>query len=283
MMKQEYKGNKGKTRSGNKVQSAKYKVQSEGHKVQSGRGNKTHSSSGVEIRLNKYIANAGICSRREADVLITSGAVRINGEIVTQLGTKVMPDDRVEFGGETLAKEKKVYVLMNKPRGYITTTDDPKERKTVMDLLANAVKERIYPVGRLDRNTTGVLLLTNDGDLAKRLTHPSHGARKIYHVTLDKNVIKADLLAIARGVDLEDGHIDIDEIDYIEGTKKEIGIQIHCGMNRVVRRIFEKFNYQVIKLDRVLFAELTKKNLSKGEFRILTEKEVSFLKMNAKK
>jgi len=231
------------------------------------------------IRLNKYIANAGICSRREADTLIESGVVRINGVICTQLGTRVMPNDKVEFGGETLVSEKKVYLLMNKPKGYITTTDDPQERKTVMHLIDGACKERIYPVGRLDRQTTGVLLFTNDGDMAKRLTHPSHGARKIYHVTLDKNITKADLRDIAQGVELEDGFVHVDEVNLIVGTKNEIGIQLHSGMNRVVRRIFEKFDYKVTKLDRVLFAELTKKDLSRGHWRFLTDKEVSFLKM----
>ena len=237
------------------------------------------ASTAEGIRLNKYIANAGICSRREADTLIESGVVRINGVICTQLGTRVMPTDKVEFGGETLVSEKKVYLLMNKPKGYITTTDDPQERKTVMHLIDGACKERIYPVGRLDRQTTGVLLFTNDGDMAKKLTHPSHGARKIYHVTLDKNITKADLRDIAQGVELEDGFVHVDEINLIVGTKNEIGIQLHSGMNRVVRRIFEKFDYKVTKLDRVLFAELTKKDLSRGHWRFLTDKEVSFLKM----
>ncbi|MDR0437493.1 MAG: rRNA pseudouridine synthase [Bacteroidales bacterium] len=231
------------------------------------------------IRLNKYIANAGICSRREADTLIESGVVRINGVICTQLGTRVMPNDKVEFGGETLVSEKKVYLLMNKPKGYITTSDDPQERKTVMHLIEGACKERIYPVGRLDRQTTGVLLFTNDGEMAKRLTHPSHGVRKIYHVTLDKNITKTDLQTIAKGVELEDGFVPVDEINLIAGTKNEIGIQLHSGMNRVVRRIFEKFDYNVTKLDRVLFAELTKKDLPRGHWRILTDKEISFLKM----
>ena len=231
------------------------------------------------IRLNKYIANAGICSRREADTLIESGVVRINGVICTQLGTRVMPNDKVEFGGETLVSEKKVYLLMNKPKGYITTTDDPQERKTVMHLIDGACKERIYPVGRLDRQTTGVLLFTNDGEMAKKLTHPSHGARKIYHVTLDKNITKADLQTIAKGVELEDGFVPVDEINLIVGTKNEIGIQLHSGMNRVVRRMFEKFDYKVTKLDRVLFAELTKKDLSRGHWRMLKDKEIAFLKM----
>jgi len=236
-------------------------------------------SSTEGVRLNKYIANAGICSRREADTLIESGVVRINGVICTQLGTRVMPHDKVEFGGETLISEKKVYLLMNKPKGYITTTDDPQERKTVMHLIEGACKERIYPVGRLDRQTTGVLLFTNDGEMAKKLMHPSHGARKIYHVTLDKNTTKTDLNTIAKGVELEDGFVPVDEIHLIAGTKNEIGIQLHSGMNRVVRRMFEKYDYKVVKLDRVLFAELTKKDLSRGHWRFLSEKEVNFLKM----
>ena len=231
-------------------------------------------------RLNKYIATAGICSRREADTLISSGAVRINGVICTQLGTRVMPHDKVEFAGETLVSEKKVYLLMNKPKGYITTTDDPHDRKTVMELIKDACKERIYPVGRLDRQTTGVLLFTNDGDMAKKLTHPSHGARKIYHVTLDRNLTKTDLQSIAKGVELEDGFVQIDEIHLIVGTKNEVGIQLHSGMNRVVRRIFEKFDYKVAKLDRVLFAELTKKDMPRGRYRMLTEKEIGFLRMH---
>ncbi|MDR1951351.1 MAG: rRNA pseudouridine synthase [Bacteroidales bacterium] len=250
-------------------------------------GNKNHKSkikkqkpsTAEGIRINKYIANAGICSRREADTLIESGAVRINGVICTQLGTRIMPNDKVEFGGETLVSEKKVYLLMNKPKGYITTTDDPQERKTVMHLIEGACKERIYPVGRLDRQTTGVLLFTNDGEMAKKLTHPSHGARKIYHVTLDKNITKNDLQTIAKGVELEDGFVPVDEINLIVGTKNEVGIQLHSGMNRVVRRMFEKFDYKVVKLDRVLFAELTKKDLPRGHYRILSEKEVAFLKM----
>ncbi len=231
------------------------------------------------IRLNKYIANAGICSRREADTLIATGVVRINGEICTQLGTRVMSGDKVEFGGETLSSQKKVYLLMNKPKDYITTTDDPQERKTVMELIKDACRERIYPVGRLDRQTTGVLLFTNDGEMAKRLTHPSHGARKIYHVRLDKNITKNDLRSIAEGVELEDGFVHVDEINLIAETKNEVGIQLHSGKNRVVRRIFDKFGYKVVKLDRVLFAELTKKDLSRGHYRMLTDKEIAFLKM----
>lgn len=233
------------------------------------------------IRLNKYIANSGICSRREADQLIISGAISINGNIVTELGTKVNPGDIVQYGGETLVNEKKRYVLLNKPKGYITTTDDPQERRTVMALVKDACKERIYPVGRLDRNTTGLLLFTNDGELAKKLTHPKHGAQKIYHVELDKPLTKADMEAIANGIELEDGIAQVDEIAYVElsKTKKEIGIEIHSGKNRIIRRIFEKLGYEVVKLDRVMFAGLTKKNISRGMWRFLDEKEIAALKM----
>lgn len=236
------------------------------------------------IRLNKYIANAGVCSRREADEMIASGVITVNGEICTAMGTLVGPDDKVQFAGQTLKAEKKVYLLMNKPKGYITTADDPEDRKTVMDLLRGACSERIYPVGRLDRNTTGVLLFTNDGDLAKKLTHPSHGARKIYHVTLEQPLSHKDMQEIAKGVYLEDGLVEVDEIAYVEnGNRKEIGVQLHSGKNRIVRRIFEHFGYEVVKLDRVLFAELTKKGLSRGEWRFLSEKEVGFLRMNVGK
>lgn len=233
------------------------------------------------VRLNKYIANSGICSRREADQLITSGAISINGIIVTELGIKVNPGDTVQYGGETLVNEKKRYILLNKPKGYITTTDDPQERRTVMALVKDACRERIYPVGRLDRNTTGLLLFTNDGELAKKLTHPKHGAQKIYHVELDKPLSKADMEAIANGIELDDGIAEVDEIAYIEQskTKKEIGIEIHSGRNRIIRRIFEKLGYEVVKLDRVMFAGLTKKNISRGMWRFLDEKEIVTLKM----
>ena len=233
------------------------------------------------VRLNKYIANAGICSRREADVLIASGAVSVNGEVVTQMGYKVKPDDVVNYGGERLVSEKKRYVLLNKPKGYITTSDDPQERKTVMMLVENACTERIYPVGRLDRNTTGVLLFTNDGDMAKKLTHPSTGARKIYHVELDKNLTHADMQRMVDGIMLEDGEIAVDDVQYVgNGEHKNIvGVVLHSGRNRIVRRIFEAMGYEVCKLDRVVFAGLTKKDLPRGRWRLLTEKEVSFLKM----
>jgi 23S rRNA pseudouridine2605 synthase len=224
------------------------------------------------IRLNKYIANAGICSRREADELIATGAVSVNGKIVTQLGTKISPEDNVQFGGETLRREKLVYILLNKPHDYITTTDDPEGRKTVMMLLKNAGNERIYSVGRLDRATTGLLLFTNDGDLAKKLMHPRHGIKKIYHVELDKNLIKKDMEDIVTGLELEDGIAEVDEIAY-DGDgkdKKSIGIQIHSGKNRIIRRIFEKLGYKITKLDRVVYAGLTKKNLTRGRWRFLT-------------
>jgi len=233
------------------------------------------------VRLNKFIADAGICSRRDADQLISTGAIAVNGEIVTQLGYKVKPTDSVQYGGETLSREKKVYVILNKPKDYITTTDDPHNRKTVMLLLQNACKERIYPVGRLDRNTTGLLLFTNDGEMAKKLTHPVHGARKVYHVELDKPLTKNDMLRISEGLDLEDGFIQVDNIEYVTDgmDRKQVGVELHSGKNRIVRRIFEHLDYRVVKLDRVIFAGLTKKDLPRGKYRILTEKEINFLKM----
>jgi 23S rRNA pseudouridine2605 synthase len=235
------------------------------------------------VRLNKYIANAGICSRREADQLIEAGAIKVNGKVVTELGTKVLPTDKVQYGDTTLRSELPVYVLLNKPKGFITTVDDPYDRKTVMGLVRNAAKERIYPVGRLDRNTTGLLLFTNDGDLAKKLTHPSHRIDKIYHVVLDKSLTKKDFEQIAAGIKLEDGFIKVDEISYVEGeSKKEIGIRLHSGKNRIVRRIFETLDYKVMRLDRVVFAGLTKKDLPRGRWRHLTKEEVRYLKMRKK-
>jgi 23S rRNA pseudouridine2605 synthase len=233
------------------------------------------------IRLNRFIANAGICSRREADVLITTGAITINGKIVTELGTKVKPGDTVHYDGQRLENEKKVYVLLNKPKDYITTSDDPQERKTVLELVKNAGRERIYPVGRLDRNTTGLLLLTNDGELTKRLTHPSHQVKKLYHVHLDKKVSKADLEKIAAGTTIDDSVVVPDQLAYAgkEGQKNEVGIELHSGQNRVVRRIFEHYGYQVLRLDRVSIGGLTKKDLPRGKWRFLTEKEINFLKM----
>lgn len=234
------------------------------------------------IRLNKFLANAGVCSRREADEFITAGVVSVNGQIVTELGTKVKQSDEIKFHDQPVSIEKKVYVLLNKPKDYVTTSDDPQNRKTVMDLVRNACKERIYPVGRLDRNTTGVLLLTNDGDLASKLTHPKYLKKKIYHVYTDKNVTAADMRQIAEGITLEDGEIHADAIDYASPTdKKQVGIEIHSGKNRIVRRIFESLGYRVVKLDRVFFAGLTKKNLRRGDWRYLTEQEVNMLRMGA--
>ena len=234
------------------------------------------------IRLNKYLANAGVCSRREADDFIQAGVVRVNGEIVVELGTKVQRTDTVHFHDQLVSIEKKVYVLLNKPKDYVTTSDDPQSRKTVMDLVKNCCRERIYPVGRLDRNTTGVLLFTNDGDLASKLTHPKFLKKKIYHVFLDKNVTAADLKQIAEGITLEDGEIHADAISYASDTdKKQVGIEIHSGRNRIVRRIFESLGYKVLKLDRVMFAGLTKKGLKRGDWRFLTEQEVAMLHMGA--
>ena len=234
------------------------------------------------IRLNKYLANAGVCSRREADDFIQAGLVTVNGEVVTELGTKVMRSDKVVFHDQTVSIEKKVYVLLNKPKDYVTTSDDPQQRKIVMDLVKDACSERIYPVGRLDRNTTGVLLLTNDGELASKLTHPRFLKKKVYHVFLDKNVTAHDLRQIAEGIELDDGTIRADAIEYASPTdKKQVGIEIHSGKNRIVRRIFESLGYKVTKLDRVQFAGLTKKNLRRGDWRFLTEKEVDMLRMGA--
>ena len=234
------------------------------------------------LRLNKFLANAGICSRREADEFIQAGVVTVNGEVVTELGTKVLRTDTVMFHDQPVKIEKKVYVLLNKPKDYVTTSDDPQQRKTVMDLVKNACPERIYPVGRLDRNTTGVLLLTNDGDLASKLTHPKYLKKKIYHVFLDKNVTARDFHQIAEGIQLEDGEIKADDVQYASPTdKKQVGIEIHSGKNRIVRRIFESLGYRVQKLDRVQFAGLTKKNLKRGDWRYLTEEEVDRLRMGA--
>ena len=232
------------------------------------------------IRLNKYIANSGICSRREADELITQGLVEVNGKVVTEMGYQDQKTDRVVFDGQSITPEKPVYVLLNKPKGYISTTKDERARKTVMDLVANASPYRLFPVGRLDRQTTGLILLTNDGHLTKKLTHPSFGVKKIYHVTLDRKLSVEDLRTIADGVRLEEGVAEVDSISYIEGKpKNEIGIEIHIGWNRVVRRIFKKMGYEVEALDRVIFAGLTKKNIKRGHWRILTEMEVNNLKM----
>jgi len=234
------------------------------------------------VRLNKFLANAGVCSRREADEFIQAGVVTVNGQVVTELGTKVLRTDTIRFHDDPVTLEKKVYVLLNKPKDYVTTSDDPQQRKTVMDLVKNACPERIYPVGRLDRNTTGVLLLTNDGDLASKLTHPKYLKKKIYHVYLDHNVTAHDMQRIAEGVILDDGEIKADDIQYADPVdKKQVGIEIHSGKNRIVRRIFESLGYKVTKLDRVQFAGLTKKNLRRGDWRYLTEEEVDRLRMGA--
>jgi 23S rRNA pseudouridine2605 synthase len=231
------------------------------------------------IRLNKYLSNAGIASRREADNLIQSGTVKVNGEVITQLGYKINPGDKVTYGDASVKSERKVYLLLNKPKDYITTVDDPRERKTVMELIQGVCRERLYPVGRLDRNTTGVLLFTNDGELTTKLTHPKFGVKKVYHVTLNKGLKPADFSAIVEGVELEDGLAKADDLAFVGEGKKEIGIEIHSGRNRIVRRIFEHLGYEVLKLDRVVFAGLTKKDLPRGKHRFLTPKEVAFLKM----
>lgn len=232
------------------------------------------------IRLNKYVANAGICSRRQADEYIKTGLVEVNGTVITEMGHKVKADDDVRFDGQRISPEKKTYVLLNKPKGFITTTNDERDRKTVMDLVANASKTRLFPVGRLDRQTTGVLLFTNDGHMAKKLTHPSHNIKKIYHVVLDKNLHGDDMGKIRDGIRMEEGVAKVDKISFIDGkAHNEIGIEIHIGWNRVVRRVFEKLGYKVEHLDRVQFAGLTKKNVKRGDWRILDEKEVNFLKM----
>ena len=233
------------------------------------------------IRLNKYISNAGVCSRRDADKLIGEGLVTVNGEVVTELGRKVTLDDDVCFDGKKLNPERKVYLLLNKPRGYVTTLDDPHAERTVMQLIQNACSERIYPVGRLDMQTTGVLLFTNDGELAKKLTHPSYEKIKIYHVQLDKDFLQEDLEKIRKGIELEDGFIAADDIQIIDPNDlRQVGIEIHSGKNHIVRRIFNHLGYQVEKLDRVLFAGLTKKDLPRGRYRFLTQQEVNFLKMS---
>ena len=231
-----------------------------------------------DIRLNRFIAQSGLCSRREADAYITAGVITVNGRVVTELGTKILPTDEVRFNDEPVRGEQNVYLLLNKPKGYVTTLDDPHATKIVTDLVKNACKERIYPVGRLDKNSLGVLLFTNDGDLTKQLTHPSYKKKKVYQVTLDKPLTQSDMQQIADGITLEDGEIFADEIAYIKDDKKEIGIEIHSGRNRIVRRIFEHFGYEVKKLDRVYFAGLTKKNLKRGAWRFLTKEEVTRLK-----
>lgn len=234
------------------------------------------------VRLNKYIANAGVCSRRDADTLIAAGAITVNGKVVTEMGFKVLPTDEVRFGDKVLQREKPVYILLNKPKDYITTMEDEFNRNHVMQLIKGACKERVYPVGRLDRMTTGLLLFTNDGEMAKKLTHPRSGVRKIYHVTLDKSLKSSDMEKIANGLELEDGDIQVDEIAYVGERKNEVGVTIHSGRNRIVRRMFESLEYRVEKLDRVIFAGLTKKDLPRGSWRFLTEAEVNILKMSIK-
>ncbi len=232
------------------------------------------------IRLNKYIANSGVCSRREADTYIEHGSVEVNGILVTEMGYKVQPDDVVRFDGTSITPEQKRYILLNKPKNYITTMDDERGRKTVMELISNASKERIYPVGRLDRNTTGLLLFTNDGDLAKKLTHPKHNVRKLYHASLDKKLDLKDLEKLRGDVVIEGRKVFIDAVSYVDGQpKSEIGIEIHSGRNRIVRKIFEHLGYKVNKLDRVIFAELTKRNLPRGRWRELTNLELNNLQM----
>ena len=241
-----------------------------------------HIDPNEPLRLNKFLANAGVCSRREADEFIQAGVVTVNGQVVTELGTKVLRTDEVKFHDQPVTIEKKVYVLLNKPKDYVTTVDDPQQRKTVMDLVKDACPERIYPVGRLDRNTMGVLLLTNDGELACKLTHPKFLKKKVYHVYLDKNLTAHDMQQIADGITLEDGEVHADAIEYADDNdKSQVGIEIHSGKNRIVRRIFESLGYHVTKLDRVMFAGLTKKNLRRGDWRYLTEKEVDMLRMGA--
>jgi 23S rRNA pseudouridine2605 synthase len=235
-----------------------------------------------QIRLNKFLANAGICSRREADEYIQQGLVKVNGEVVTELGTKITHSDTVEYNGKAVALESKCYILLNKPKDCVTTSEDPNGRTTVMDLIKGACEERVYPVGRLDRNTTGVLLLTNDGDLASKLTHPKYVKKKIYHVWTDKDISEDDMQRIADGIELDDGPIHADAISYATDTdRNQAGIEIHSGRNRIVRRIFESLGYHVTKLDRVYFAGLTKKNLPRGRWRYLTQEEVNFLKMGS--
>lgn len=239
---------------------------------------KQFSDQKEEIRLNKYIANAGVCSRREADKLITEGLITVNGEIITTVGTMVKKTDKVVYDGKNLVAEKMVYVLLNKPKNCMTTLSDPHAKHTVIDLVKHACSERIYPVGRLDKMTTGILLLTNDGDLAKKLTHPSHEHRKIYHAFLNKPISQEDLDKIAEGFELEDGFIISDKISLVQGNNMEVGIEIHSGRNRIVRRIFAHLGYEVVKLDRVYFSGLTKKDVPRGKWRFLTPKEVTFLK-----
>ena len=255
-----------------------FRKKSDKNKSRSFRKKTDEVSENTAIRLNRFIANAGICSRREADQLIENGEITINGELITKLGTRVNPGDKVKFNGRAINSEKPVYILLNKPKGFITTTSDPEDRRTVMDLVRGACKERIYPVGRLDRNTTGLLLLTNDGDLAKKLAHPSYQVKKIYEVGIDQPIKSSDLIQIREGLKLEDGFIKVDEIAVVSPDKQKLGIEIHSGRNRVIRRIFEHFNYKVTKLDRAVYANLTKKDLPRGRWRFLLQNEIIQLK-----
>jgi 23S rRNA pseudouridine2605 synthase len=277
------KGRSGKPRKGERSGDKgkkPYRGKSEGSRKQTTKGTSGTFQTDETIRLNKYLSNSGVCSRREADVFIKSGSVTVNGKLVTEMGFKVKPGDVVRFDGESVNPEPKRYVLLNKPKNYITTMDDDRGRKTVMDLVAGAGKERIYPVGRLDRNTTGLLLFTNDGELAKKLTHPKYRIKKIYHVFLEKKLSIKDFNAIAEGTDIEGRKVMVDELSFIpQKPKHEVGITIHSGRNRIVRRIFEKFGYTVTRLDRVMFAGLTKKDLPRGRWRHLTELEVRNLQM----
>ncbi|REJ82983.1 MAG: pseudouridine synthase [Bacteroidetes bacterium] len=252
-----------------------------GKKKKSFRKEKPESTSSEDglTRLNKFIANAGICSRREADEMIEAGVISVNGKVITEMGYKVSPGDVVRYNNSVLKGEKLVYLLLNKPKDFITTTDDPEERKTVMHLIENACKERVYPVGRLDRNTSGVLLFTNDGELATRLMHPSSEVHKVYQVELDSALKPEDYRQILEGLELEDGFIKVDEIAYTSPDKRTVGVEIHSGRNRIVRRIFESLGYRVKKLDRVIFAGLTKKDLPRGRWRFLSELEIAGLKM----
>ncbi len=266
-----FRGNRTNTTSRNSVYSKKKQFEYQ----------QKHEDPTKPIRLNKFLANAGICSRREADDFIQAGVITVNGEVVTALGTKVLPTDKVMFHEQPIRRERKVYLLLNKPKNTVTTTDDPQERHTVMDIVQNACSERIYPVGRLDRNTTGVLLLTNDGDLAAKLTHPHFGKKKVYAVTLDHDLSADDEEMIRTGIMLDDELIVPDALEFTKDDRRHIGLEIHSGQNRVVRRIFEKVGYKVMQLDRVSFAGLTKKNLPRGKYRFLTPKEVNMLMMGA--
>jgi 23S rRNA pseudouridine2605 synthase len=277
---EEYEESEAKTKSSGNF-SRPYKRKEYTKKRSTSSGEQKQGANDGTTRLNRYISNAGICSRREADDLISSGVIQVNGKTITEMGYKVKPTDIIKYGGQTLKKEKMVYLILNKPKDYITTFDDPQKRKTVLELIQNACKERIYPVGRLDRATTGLLLFTNDGELTKKLTHPRYGVRKIYHVELDKPLKRSDFDKIAEGIELEDGEIKVDEISYVgDGSnKKEVGVELHSGKNRIVRRIFEHMGYNIRKLDRVIFGPLSKKDLPRGRWRILSDAEVGMLKM----